>query len=145
MNTSRLQLGLIATLAVGLGLSLSSSDAIGYPAAASVSLGSNPIWSSGGTPVEGSLVVATATGGDLIITDIDVTGTESNLYHSTFTLTDGTVVAEYRTINAHVGGLHRSFQSGIRVPEGDSLTLTFDSYYSESAFRYTLSGYIAKP
>lgn len=145
MNTSRLQLGLIATLAVGLGLSLSSSDAIGYPAAASISLGSNPVWSSGGTPVEGSLVVATATGGDLVITDIDITSPESNDYYTKFTLTDGTIVAEYRMNNARDGGLHRSFQSGIRVPEGDSLTLTFDSYYSESAFRYTLSGYIAQP
>jgi hypothetical protein len=32
MVTSRFQLGLIATLAVGLGFSLSSSEAIGYPA-----------------------------------------------------------------------------------------------------------------
>ena len=39
MVTSRFQLGLIATLAVGLGFSLSSSEAIGYPAGAAVSLG----------------------------------------------------------------------------------------------------------
>lgn len=145
MNTARLQLGLIATLAVGLGLSLSSSNAIGYPSAASVSLGSNPVWSSGGTPIEGSLIVATATGGDLIITDIDITGTEGNDYFSKFTLTDGTVLAEYRMNDAKGLGLHRSYQSGIRVPEGDNLILIFDSYYSESAFRYTLSGYTAQP
>ena len=48
MQTSRFQLGLIATLAVGLGFSLSSSDAVGYPAGPAVSLGTNPIWNEAG-------------------------------------------------------------------------------------------------
>ena len=49
MQTSRFQLGLMATLAIGLGFSLSSSDAVGYPAGAAVSMGSNPVWSTSGT------------------------------------------------------------------------------------------------
>ena len=49
MQTSRFQLGLIATLAVGLGFSLSSSEAVGYPSGPSVSLGSNPLWTRAGT------------------------------------------------------------------------------------------------
>ena len=44
MQTSRFQLGLIAALAMGLGLALSSSPAIGYPAGAAVSFGANPLW-----------------------------------------------------------------------------------------------------
>jgi len=48
MQTSRFQLGLIAALSGGLGLSLASSLAIGYPAGAAVSLGANPVWSAGG-------------------------------------------------------------------------------------------------
>ena len=48
MQTSRFQLGLMATMAVGLGFSLSSSQAIGYPAGAAVSLGTNPVVSVGG-------------------------------------------------------------------------------------------------
>ena len=52
MQTSRFQLGLIATLAVGLGFSLASSDAVGYPAGAAVSMGTNPLWAKGGTSVE---------------------------------------------------------------------------------------------
>ena len=43
MQTSRFQLGLIATLAVGLGFSLSSSEAVGYPSGAAVSMGANPV------------------------------------------------------------------------------------------------------
>ena len=49
MQTSRFQLGLMAVLAVGLGFSLASSDAIGYPSSSVVSLGSNPLWSRTGT------------------------------------------------------------------------------------------------
>jgi hypothetical protein len=146
MQTSRFQLGLIATLAIGLGFSLSSSDAIGYPAGGAVSLGTNPVWSTGGTPIEGSVVVATATDGDLVITDFDVTGETSSWFRVALRLTDGTVVADYAMTDAHSnGGLHRGYESGIRVPQGDSLTLDFDSYYSESSFRYTLTGYTAQP
>jgi len=146
MQTSRFQLGLIATLAIGLGFSLSSSDAVGYPSGVAVSLGTNPVWSTGGTPIEGSVVVATATDGDLVITDIDITGATSNSFHATFMLADGTVIADYSMTDAHSnGGLQRAYESGIRVPQGDSLTLDFDSYYSESGFRYTLTGYTAQP
>ena len=145
MQTSRFQLGLIATLATGLGFSLSSTDAVGYPAGAAVSLGTNPVWSTGGTPIEGSIVVATATDGDLIVTDIDITSDNSNYYRSRFTLSDGTVVADFNMTNPNTEGLHRSYESGIRVPQGDSLTLEFNSYHSESSFRYTVSGYTAQP
>ena len=42
MHTSHFQLGLIAALAVGLGFSLASTDAVGYPASA-VSYGESPV------------------------------------------------------------------------------------------------------
>ena len=76
MVTSRFQLGLIATLAVGLGFSLSSSEAIGYPAGAAVSLGANPVWSSAGRleSGEGSReLVVVAPEKDLVITDVVLT------------------------------------------------------------------------
>jgi hypothetical protein len=140
MVTSRFQLGLIATLAVGLGFSLSSSDAIGYPAGAAVSLGSNPVWSTGGTPAA-SAVVASPVGKDLIITDFVAGGT--NGYHRVvLMLSDGTILAGF---GANVGVSNVNFESGIRVPAGDTLTMTFASNYSRSDFRYTLSGYYAQP
>ena len=71
MVTSRFQLGLIATLAVGLGFSLASSDAIGYPAGAAVSLGSNPVISVGGTISSTSVELFTAP----VDQDVVVTGT----------------------------------------------------------------------
>lgn len=80
MQTSRFQLGLIATLAVGLGFSLSSSDAVGYPAGAAVSLGSNPVWSRSGSmsipwgwwgdPMETIEIMVAPSDQSLVITDV---------------------------------------------------------------------------
>jgi hypothetical protein len=58
MQTSHFQLGLIATLAVGLGFSLASSNAVGYPAGSAISFHNNPVVSIGGTrgpPQQGSV------------------------------------------------------------------------------------------
>ena len=45
MQTSRFQLALISALSIGLGLSLATTDAVGYPAGSAVSLGANPVFS----------------------------------------------------------------------------------------------------
>lgn len=72
MQTSRFQLGLIATLAVGLGFSLSSSNAVGYPAGAAVSLGSNPVVSAA-VSINADSFSPIISGGidhDLVVTDL---------------------------------------------------------------------------
>ncbi len=48
MADSRFQTTLITALALGLGFTLASSNAVGYPAGAAVSLGSNPVASFAG-------------------------------------------------------------------------------------------------
>jgi len=100
MITSRFQLGLIATLAVGLGFSLASSQAAGYPAGASVSLGTNPISSRGGdvtsTPV---LLFEAGAGGPFIIADVVLTqlACSASTQNSYVTLetAEGDVLAKY--------------------------------------------------
>jgi hypothetical protein len=146
MITSRFQLGLIATLAVGLGFSLASSQAVGYPAGGTVSLGSNPVWSIGGDMGSGSHTVVTAADGDLIITDISLSSTLSGYYHMKFQLSDGTGLAYFSGENPNTRPLNRTFSSGLRIPEGDSLTLDWEgSYGGHSEYRYTFSGYYAHP
>ena len=142
MQTSRFQLGLIATLAVGLGFSLSSSEAVGYPAGAAVSLGANPVWSTGGTPAT-SAVVASPVGEDLIITDFVMGGSNTYWHRVEFTLSDGTVVAGFSSTGVRPNTVN--FESGIRVPAGDTLTMSFECYSGRGDFRYTLSGYHAQP
>ncbi len=147
MQTSRFQLGLIATLAVGLGFSLSSSEAVGYPAGPAISLGSNPVWSTGGNMGAGDHIVATATSGDLIITDIHLTTRLGNVVLVKFQLTDGTVLAEFNGDDIRqFGGMIHTFASGLRVPNGESLTINWGGYYGASdQYNYTLSGYYAQP
>ena len=70
MQTSRFQLGLMATLALGLGFSLASSDAVGYPAG-SVSMGANPVLSVGGVVSSTTDDLFTAPADqDVVVTDV---------------------------------------------------------------------------
>jgi hypothetical protein len=80
MQTSRFQLGLIATLAVGLGFSLSSSEAVGYPAGAAISMGSNPTWSKGGvlSGDDNSIVIEAPTDQSVVFTDVALSLSSTN-------------------------------------------------------------------
>jgi hypothetical protein len=171
MQTSRFQLGLIATLAVGLGFSLSSSEAVGYPAGPAISMGSNPVVSTGGSFVMDSSTTALTApvDKDIVITDVHVsTDTDdfdcldripvllrvdgvdkgqlsvSTPYHHVYQQVDLSGVSETLSLN-----------SGIRIPAGSDLVLssgivrttTYAGCWSGRTVnvRYTLSGYYAQP
>ena len=143
MQTSRFQLGLIATLAVGLGFSLSSSEAVGYPAGASVSMGSNPVWSMGGLPTATETLTAPA-GQDMIITDVHFANTAGSWIRLEMTLAGDGLVAAFIS-DGTTDRQPAALQSGIRVPAGETLTVAFAAYHGLSSVRYTLSGYYAQP
>ena len=145
MQTSRFQLGLIATLAVGLGFSLASSDAVGYPAGAAVSLGSNPIWNNSGI-LSGSweksaVLVAAPISQDAIVTDLYLS-TNYSTQRVVLVLGDGTEVGRYLVRNGAGGNINHRMETGIRVPAGDTLTLQWDSSYD---IHYNAHGYYAQP
>jgi len=171
MQTSRFQLGLITTLAVGLGISLASSQAIGYPAGPAVSYGSNPVVSAGGSILTGgSESIFTAPGGqDLIVTDLVLTS-YSGIYckraHvSELELTSGEVLGHFETNSGNAMryydyetdsgmSIAHSFSAGLRVPAGETLTLSVTetgnygsscSAASSYGVRYAVSGYLAQP
>lgn len=141
MQTSRFQLGLMATLAVGLGFSLSSSDAIGYPSGAAVSMGSNPVWNwSENIPNNTTLNVVTAPSDqDVMITDIAAITSGSWF---TLQLDDGTRLM-YHQQDATSERLDRQYKSPLMVPAGSTLSITNCNCGPEIAF--TLSGYYAQP
>ena len=157
MVTSRFQLGLIAALAVGLGFSLSSSEAIGYPAGAAVSLGTNPVWSVGGNPGSTDTITALTAPSDqaAIVTDVAITAIGYNgSYSCTSTISlldpDGTSHASYR-VASNTGpysqaitpsNIVQSFSSGVAVAPGDTLRISVSGTCTVS---YTLSGYYAQP
>ena len=165
MQTSRFQLGLVATLAAGLGLSLSSSPAVGYPSGAAVSLGTNPVVSVGGelvasdsaspltAPVDSSLVVTS-----VILSAFDESGT--CMGNSSVILSDGTdVLARFAVGLGKPSSSYTNYDpvvianmpAGIHIPAGATLTMTSTQNYRSACedntihIGYTLSGYYAQP
>jgi hypothetical protein len=155
MVTSRFQLGLIATLAVGLGFSLASSDAIGYPAGAAVSLGSNPVISVGGTVSSTSAELFTApVDQDVVVTDVWLTMAK----HSCSSVVDlvtsaGATVSTVKLFayffdgyskaaHSQPGSVRHSFGSGLPLPAGQSLQITESGGCSVA---YTVSGHYVQP
>ena len=146
MHSSRVQLGLMAALVVGLGFSLLPSDAVGYPAGAAVSIGSNPVWSTGGDMSSGDHTVVTAVDSDLIITDVSLSSWRTQWWDLKLTLADGTQIASFAGEHLNTYPLHRTFSSGLRVPQGSSLKIVWAaSHGGSNDYRYTLSGYYAQP
>ena len=146
MQTSRFQLGLMAAMAMGLGFSLSSSDAIGYPSGSAVSLGQNPVWSTGGDMRFSTHSPVTAEGGDLVIKDISMSTTYSGWWRIKLRLSDGTPLANFSGNDPHIRPLHRTFAAGLRVPEGESLFIDWEAAYGpEENYRYTLAGVYVQP
>jgi hypothetical protein len=134
---------------VGLGFSLSSSEAIGYPAGAAVSLGTNPVWSIGGTIKRdgtGDVTLAAPDGQDMVVTDVYFSASSGTGYLK-FTAEDGTTLAYFRNDRSTYweSSIDVHLQSGIRVPAGGTVSVT--STESDGATRrpYTLSGYYAQP
>ena len=168
MQTSRFQIGLIAALSCALGLALSTSPAIGYPAGPSISYGSNPIVSSGGVVYAGeSTSVFTAPADqDVVVTDLLLSSNADNeclrAHQSTLTLSSGVVVGKFDTHSSwayrHYDydsspglSVNHTFGSGIRVPAGQSLSLSteqfwqYGSCYGTYGVAYSVSGYQSQP
>jgi hypothetical protein len=151
MQTSRFQLGLIATLAVGLGFSLSSSEAIGYPAGAAISMGSNPLWAKGGEVDASSVTVISAPADrDVVVTDVLLTYRNANC-HPTVSIRTGAgeLLAKFfmyqdqdsdKTMQPTT--IMHSFSSGLPVAAGGALEL---QEHDDCNVAYTLSGYYAQP
>ena len=152
-----LLLGITGTLA------FHSSDAVGYPTAA-ISTGANPVLSAAGahnTSDTATLFAAEET--DVVVTDVVLTmSSDDNEYcmvsfvHS-LQLSDGTKVGEF-AVGMHSpasnqptveSSLSASFESGIRLPAGDTLSLHTDLRYKagcgDATVHYTVAGYRAQP
>jgi len=165
MQTSRFQLGLIATLAVGLGFSLSSSEAIGYPAGAAVSLGTNPVVSTGGQLVgsDSATPLTVPSDSSLVITSVALSAFNASsgcLANSSVVISDGTDdLARYAvglgrsssSYSNYVPILVADMSSGIHIPAGATLTMTSQPHYWSGCssdvlnIEYTVSGYYAQP
>ena len=175
MHSRFLELALITCLSIGLGYSLSSSQAIGYPAGPVISTGTNPVFSSGGAfsitvGTDTSIAAVTAPDDqDLIITDLvlDAGTDDTNCiehWRVDFTipgatLASTTVSPRFRresgygySYDQNFGqGSHLRLQSGLRVPAGTSAQLEASSIVHggcggrDGQITWTTSGYYAQP
>ena len=163
MQSSRFQLGLIAALAVGLGFSLSSSDAVGYPAGAAVSLGNNPVWSHGGQLSGGVASAVMTTGSDhgMGVTDVHASMLDGqdgcNGHMRLDVLVDGAnkgsmalgVIQGSAGLTRYDASGSLNLSSGIYVEPDSTLQLVPTVMWSRNCdgpnMAYTLSGYLAQP
>jgi len=155
MQTSRFQLGLIATLAVGLGFSLASSDAVGYPAGAAVSAGENPIVSgTGQLETTATAVFSVPVDQRLIITDIITsarTGSTSSCPSSYskelwIETSSGELLARIGLHGLTSTANLLSYRTGLVVPPGETVTVRRTGSCSSGIYlNYSISGYYAQP
>ena len=147
MQTSRFQLGLIAVLAMGFGFSLSSSDAIGYPAGAAVSMGTNPLWTFGkrisGGPTHAAFTAPDDR--DMVLTDLSLSVEYDYDAAVSLTLSDGTELGVWfvngsRSSSHTASSVNMSMTSGIRIPSGLTLIIA-----PPVDVAYSFSGYYAQP
>ncbi|MCP4816769.1 MAG: hypothetical protein GY888_30015, partial [Planctomycetaceae bacterium] len=167
MSIDRFQLVFTTTLAVATGvlatMALGPSSAEGYPAAASVSYGHNPVMASGGSlPMGESITVFSAPADqDIIITDVVLTPDAADYYcmagiQFRLALGSGASVGTYsmqiksdydRGYTSFSQNVIAQYASGIRIPAGDSLQASADFRYEYScdsgsiSVSYAMSGY----
>ena len=166
MSSTPLHLMAVIGLAIGFGAALTMAlqvqTAGAYPAGPSISTGSNPIVSAGGS-FEGpgsEAALSAPDDQDLIITDVMLGLPQSNEYcrgNGTVHLRDGAgnSYGEFAVGTTHMGNAQATptvfhARSGLRVPAGTSITLswTWDyNYCGTSTYDlvYTLGGYLAQP
>lgn len=173
MQNNNFQISIIALLSLGLGISISSGSAIGYPSTGAVSYGANPVFSVGGKVFSGGdgTIVTAPADHDLVIIDAvltSATGARCKRAHSSsLSLSSGDEVGKILT-NSPVYDTYGNgatsdpgsagtynLGAGIRVPAGESLAIAVvqDWQYGAScsgsstdyAVHYLFSGYVAQP
>ncbi len=162
MASSRFQAVLTAGLALALGLSIRMPLASGYPGGSSVSLGSNPVFSYGGSVSKGGsgTVLTAPSDMDMVVTDVSLGMFAPSDHYCKQVLSvqlrrdDGTVLGQYPVLmDIYRHGISSNqtvnMQSGLRVPAGESLTLAVEEGAHETCSSgrvdYALSGYYAQP
>ena len=154
MEGARLHIGLVAVLALGLGFSLSSSEAIGYPSGTTVSMGENPVWSVGGEHNTSAphIVITAPDDQDAVVTDVVLSFDCGSCSPQVDLKAGGQTLGSYAYRHMEHYGASRShtsspfpithsYRSGLHVPAGESLTIQVSS----NSVNYSLSGYHAQP
>ena len=165
MKSSRFSIVYIALLSAALGVTATSSPAIGYPAGTAISLGANPVRSGAGeiyipSDTSTGTIVSSSADQPLVITDVMIGFFQKHNHCRGAGIarikgSDGVTYASIPVYSSTLGNASSrptqiSTQSGFLVPEGVDVHLEWgwgwrecgDSYYT---LAYNLSGYLASP
>ena len=136
-------------------LSIILGSAQALPQTQSVSIGSNPLFTIGGTISNGSSVVLSAPNDQImVVTDVLLTMNNNHCSSSVeFTDSSGTTLSQfklmsynhlgtYRAAQSESSSIQHAFNSGIAIGTNVSLTLAETGSCNVA---YTLSGYYAQP
>lgn|GEM_PF-973296 len=175
METRLVEIGLITCLSITLGYTIASQQAVGYPAGAAVSSGSNPVFSEGGSfsinygSTASAEVFSAPEDQDLIITDLVLdAGTDDfnciEHWRVDLTIPDSTLAStsvsprfrrqsgyNYSDDSNYTQGSQLNLNSGLRVPAGTSAQLEAISMQQggctsrNGQILWTASGYYAQP
>ncbi len=168
MTDARLSILLAMALGSVGTYALMARDAVGYPAGPAVSTGHNPVVNYGGTIYDyGDVLLFTApTDQDVVITDVILSSGEPSsqcrgLSHVAM-IKGSTSMAEFHvglswryssgtgyTYSDYQSQTKAHFQSGLRVPAGESLTMDVARLWGEGCgsgmdVAYVVSGYLAQ-
>jgi hypothetical protein len=166
MESSRFSILLIALLSCSLGIALSSGPAIGYPAGAAVSHGTNPVRSGSGSMGISSDATSSATllsstdQQQLIITDVLIGFVQQQNHcrgsgEARIVGSDGATYANipvYSTTlgNASSHATQISTQSGFVIPQNTTVHVQWywgwnECSRSDFQLAYNLTGYLSTP
>ena len=147
---------LIGFMGIALGWWL-AQPAQALPQPSSVSTGSNPYFALAGQLSYGSSASlgGPPLGSDWVLTDVVLTTASlcgPNGFDVTLTSSSGAVLGKFRLSSQYAtqSGNYQSnvvvnFSSGLPIPNGETLTISTNSSYSDCYTNYTLSGYQAHP
>ena len=108
-----------------------------------LSLGNNTSFSKSAFTTGDIETFPTVIGQDRIITDIYLAAQPNYEMEIVFTTSSGQELGRYKTWNYNGysdGGLDTHLQTGLRVPEGEDMTVSINGRGV-----YTISGYLARP
>jgi len=108
-----------------------------------LSLGFNTAYSISDFTTGTAETLSAVSGQDRIISDVYLSAQPGHELEAIFTTTSGQEIGRFKVWNHYSysnGAIHNTFESGLRVPAGEDVTITINGRGV-----YTISGFLAQP
>lgn len=134
----------VAAILFGAGYFLQSFPTAHAKWGPTISMASNPLFSTSGYATNSpNLTLSAASGQEMVLTDVVISAQFNYELELIFTTSGNQEIGRFKAWNYNGysnGVINSHFLSGLRVPDGESLSVTLNGRGS-----YTISGYYAQP